>query len=150
MKPKIKLGNLKPSSGSVKKRKRIGRGPGSGHGKTSTHGHKGQKARAGAKRKPWFEGGQMPIQRRLPKRGFTNIFKKEYQIVNLSSLSKCKDQEIVSPSVMKNLGLIKKLNMPVKILGEGEIFGSITIQANAFSKKAKEKIETLGGKAEVI
>lgn len=150
MKSKIKLGNLKPSAGSVKKRKRIGRGPGSGHGKTSTRGHKGQKARSGAKRKPWFEGGQMPIQRRLPKRGFTNIYKKEYQIVNLASLSKCKDQEIISPLVMKKLGLIKKLNMPVKILGEGEISGSITIQANAFSKKAKEKIEVLGGKAEVI
>jgi len=150
MKLKLNLGNLKPSPGSVKKRKRIGRGPGSGHGKTSTRGHKGQKARSGAKRKPWFEGGQMPIQRRLPKRGFTNIFKKEYQIVNLASLSKCKGQEIISPLVMKKLGLIKKLNTPVKILGEGEIPGSITIQANAFSKKAKEKIEVLGGKAEVI
>jgi large subunit ribosomal protein L15 len=150
MKLKINLGNLKPSSGSVKKRKRIGRGPGSGHGKTSTRGHKGQKARSGVQKKPWFEGGQMPIQRRLPKRGFTNIFKKEYQIVNLASFSKCKDQEIVSPSVMKNLGLIKKLNMPVKILGEGEISGVITVRANAFSKKAKEKIEALGGKAEVI
>jgi len=150
MKLKIKLGSLKPSSGSVKKRKRIGRGPGSGHGKTSTRGHKGQKARSGVQKKPWFEGGQMPIQRRLPKRGFTNIFRKEYQIVNLASLSLCKNQEIVSPLVMKDFGLIKKLDMPVKILGKGEIFGSITIRANAFSKKAKEKVEALGGKAEVI
>jgi large subunit ribosomal protein L15 len=150
MKPKIKLGNLKPSSGSVKKRKRIGRGPGSGHGKTSTRGHKGQKARSGVKRKPWFEGGQMPIQRRLPKRGFTNLFKKEYQIVNVASLAKCKDQEVISPLVMKNCGLLKKLDLPVKILGEGEISGSITVRANAFSKKAKEKIEAQGGKAEVI
>jgi large subunit ribosomal protein L15 len=150
MKPKIKLGNLKPSSGSVKKRKRIGRGPGSGHGKTSTRGHKGQKARSGVKRKPWFEGGQMPIQRRLPKRGFTNVFKKEYQIVNVASLVKCKGQEVISPSVMKNCGLLKKLDLPVKVLGEGEISGSITVRANAFSKKAKEKIEAQGGKAEVI
>jgi large subunit ribosomal protein L15 len=150
MKLKINLGNLKPSSGSIKRRKRIGRGPGSGHGKTSTRGHKGQKARSGARRKPWFEGGQMPLQRRLPKRGFTNIFKKEYQIVNLASLSKCKDQEVISPLVMKNFGLIKRVDVPVKILGEGEISVSVTVQANVFSKKAKEKIEALGGKAEVI
>ena len=150
MKQKINLENLKPSPGSVKKRKRIGRGPGSGHGKTSTRGHKGQKARTGAKRRAWFEGGQMPIQRRLPKRGFTNIFKKEYQLVNLVSLSKCRDKEIVSPSVMKEFGLIKKLDLPVKILGDGEISGPLTVQANAFSKKAKEKIEALGGKAEKI
>ncbi len=92
----------------------------------------------------------MPIQRRLPKRGFTNIFKKEYQIVNLASLSRCKDQEVISPSVMKDFGLLKKLDLPVKVLGDGELPGSITIQANAFSKKAREKIEALGGKAEVI
>lgn len=150
MKQKINLGNLKPPSGAVKKRKRIGRGPGSGHGKTSTRGHKGQKARSGAKRKAWSEGGQMPLQRRLPKRGFTNIFKKEYQIVNLASLSKCKDKEVISPLVMKEFGLIKKLNLPVKILGDGEVAGPITVQAKAFSKKAKEKLEALGGKAEVI
>jgi large subunit ribosomal protein L15 len=150
MKQKISLGNLKPSSGSTKRRKRIGRGPGSGHGKTSTRGHKGQKARSGAKRRPWFEGGQLPIQRRVPKRGFTNIFKKEYQIVNLASLSRCTDQEVISPSVMKNFGLLKKLDLPVKVLGDGELSGSITVQANAFSKKAKEKIQALGGKAEVI
>jgi large subunit ribosomal protein L15 len=150
MKQKISLGNLKPSSGSCKRRKRIGRGPGSGHGKTSTRGHKGQKARSGAKRRAWFEGGQMPIQRRVPKRGFTNIFKKEYQIVNLASLSRCGDQEIISPSVMKDSGLLRKLDLPVKILGDGELSGSITVQANAFSKKAKEKIEALGGKAEII
>jgi large subunit ribosomal protein L15 len=150
MKQKINLGNLKPSSGSVKRRKRIGRGPGSGHGKTSTRGHKGQKARSGAKRRAWFEGGQMPIQRRVPKRGFTNIFKKEYQIVNLAALSKCKDESVVSPLVMKSFGLIRKLDLPVKVLADGEISGSITVQANAFSKKAKEKIEALGGKAEII
>ncbi|MFQ6032698.1 MAG: 50S ribosomal protein L15 [Candidatus Zixiibacteriota bacterium] len=146
----MNLGNLKSSSGSVKKRKRIGRGPGSGHGKTSTRGHKGQKARSGAKRRAWFEGGQMPLQRRVPKRGFTNIFKKGYQIVNLVSLSRCKDQEVISPSVMKDFGLLKKLNLPVKILGGGEVSRPVTVQANAFSKKAKAKIEALGGKAELI
>ncbi len=92
----------------------------------------------------------MPVQRRVPKRGFTNIFRKEYQIVNLASLSKCTDQEVVSPSVMKNFGLLKGKDLPVKILGDGELSGSITVQANAFSKKAKEKIEASGGKAEVI
>lgn len=92
----------------------------------------------------------MPLQRRVPKRGFTNIFKKEYQIVNLASLSKCRDQEVISPGVMKDSGLIKKMDLPVKILGDGEISGSIIVQANAFSKKARERIEALGGKAEVI
>ena len=92
----------------------------------------------------------MPIQRRVPKRGFTNIFKKEYQIVNLASLSQCRDQEVISPLVMKDSGLLKKLDLPVKILGDGELSGPVTVQANAFSKKAKEKIEALGGKAEII
>ena len=92
----------------------------------------------------------MPLQRRVPKRGFTNIFRKEYQIVNLTSLSKCRDQEVISPGVMKDSGLLKKTNMPVKILGDGELSRPVTVQANAFSKKAKEKIEALGGKAEVI
>lgn len=92
----------------------------------------------------------MPIQRRVPKRGFTNIFRKEYQIVNLASLSRCTDQELISPLVMKNFGLLRKLDLPVKILGDGELSGSITVQANAFSKKAKEKIEALGGKADII
>lgn len=92
----------------------------------------------------------MPLQRRVPKRGFTNIFKKEYQIVNLASLSQCRDQEVISPLVMKDFGLLKKLDLPVKILGDGEVSGPVTVQANAFSKKAKEKIEALGGKAEII
>ncbi len=92
----------------------------------------------------------MPIQRRVPKRGFTNIFKKEYQLVNLASLSKCKDQQIISPLVMKHSGLIKKVGLPVKVLGGGQVSGSVIVQASAFSQKAKEKIEALGGKAEVI
>ena len=153
---RARIGNLSSSFGSTKKRKRVGRGPGSGHGKTSTRGHKGQKARAGAKFRAWTEGGQMPLQRRLPKRGFTNIFKKEFQIVNLSTLSRVVSQtevpltEIISPQRMKEAGMIKNTNVPIKILGDGEITKAVTVQANAFSKKAKEKIEAVGGKVEVI
>lgn len=146
----LSLGNLEKVKGCAKKRKRVGRGPGSGHGKTSTRGHKGQMARAGAKRRPWFEGGQMPLQRRVPKRGFTNIFKKEYQIVNLESLSECGKEQVITPKVLKSMGLIKKEKKPVKILGEGKLSLPLTVFANAFSKKAKEEIEACGGKAEVL
>jgi large subunit ribosomal protein L15 len=146
----MRLGQLKKVSGSTKKPKRIGRGPGSGHGKTSTRGHKGLKARSGGKVPAWSEGGQMPLQRRIPKRGFTSIFKKEYQIVNLDSLEKCGRVEIINPVVLKNCGLIKKENLPVKILGEGKIDFSATVQAQAFSKSAREKILAAGGKAELI
>jgi len=146
----MKLGELRKPVGSTKKRKRVGRGPGSGHGKTSTRGHKGQLARSGSSRRPWSEGGQMPLQRRIPKRGFTNIFKKEYQIVNLSSLEKCEDEKIINPQVLKDRGIIKKSNLPVKILAGGEITKGLIIHAHAFSKKAEEKITSLGGKAEVI
>lgn len=147
---KMRMGQLKRLKGIRKKKKRVGRGPGSGHGKTSTRGHKGQMARSGAKKTPGFEGGQMPLARRLPKRGFTNIFKKEYQIVNLDSLKDLKDQKMITPSIMKKLGLIRKEEEPVKILGKGDISIPLTVQANAFSKKAKEKIESCGGKIEVI
>jgi large subunit ribosomal protein L15 len=156
VKRKIHIGNLSPASGSTKRRKRVGRGPGSGHGKTSTRGHKGQLSRAGAKSRSWFEGGQMPLQRRIPKRGFTNIFRKEFQIVNLSALSKVDPPSAestkgpISLEVMREAGLIKRKNVPVKILGNGEITRPITVQASAFSKKAKEKIEAAGGKIEVI
>ncbi len=146
----MRIGQIKRLKGIQKKRKRVGRGPGSGHGKTSTRGHKGQMARSGARRTPGFEGGQMSLVRRLPKRGFTNIFKKEYQILNLESLKKIKDQELITPQVLKKMGLIRKEDEPVKILGKGDISVPLTIQANAFSKKAKEKIEGCGGKAEVI
>lgn len=146
----MRLGQLRKVPGSTKKPKRIGRGPGSGHGKTSTRGHKGLKARSGGKVPPWFEGGQMPLQRRIPKRGFTPLFKKEYQIVNLSSLEKCGKVEIINPVVLKSCGLIKKENLPVKILGEGKIDYSAIIQAQAFSKSAREKIEAAGGKVELI
>ncbi len=155
---KVRIGNLPATLGASKKRKRIGRGPGSGHGKTSTHGHKGQKARAGGRSrvKAWSEGGQMPLQRRLPKRGFTNIFKKEFQIVNLSDLSRAYPQttgsveEMITPALLKEKGLIKKIHLPVKILGDGEFTRAAAIQANAFSQKAKEKIEAAGGKIKVI
>ena len=146
----MRMGQLKRLKGVQKKRKRVGRGPGSGHGKTSTRGHKGQLARSGSKRTPGFEGGQMSLARRLPKRGFTNIFRKEYQILNLESLKDIKDQKMITPQVLKKMGLLRKENKPVKILGRGEITIPLTIQANAFSKKAKEKIEACGGKIEVI
>lgn len=146
----MRLGELRGAPGSTKKRKRIGRGPGSGHGKTSTRGHKGQKSRSGGKVHPWFEGGQMPLQRRIPKRGFTSIFKQEYQVVNLGLLEKCGRVEIINPLVLKNSGLIKKENLPVKILGEGKIDFPVTIQAQAFSQSAKGKILAAGGKVELI
>ncbi len=146
----MKLGELAKSVGSTKKRKRIGRGPGSGHGKTSTRGHKGQKARAGSGRRAWSEGGQMPLQRRLPKRGFTNIFKIEYQIVNVGSLERCMDEKVINPEVLREKGIIKKSNVRVKILAQGEISRAVIVQAHAFSKKAQEKISFAGGKAEVI
>jgi large subunit ribosomal protein L15 len=155
-KRKIRLGNLSPPSGSTRKGKKVGRGPGSGHGKTSTRGHKGQLSRAGAKRRSWFEGGQMPLQRRVPKRGFTNIFRKEFQVVNLSALSEAISRaaetakDPISIEVLNRMGLVKGKNLPVKILGNGEIRGAITVRANAFSKKAKEKIEAAGGKVEVV
>jgi large subunit ribosomal protein L15 len=147
---KIRVGTLSPAPGSVGKGKRVGRGPGSGHGKTSTRGHKGQLARSGAKRRAWSEGGQMPLQRRLPKRGFTNIFRKKFQVVKLSDLSRVAGAEVISPQNMKEVGLIKKAHQPVKILGQGDLKTGVTVQAHAFSRKAQEKIQAAGGKAEVI
>jgi large subunit ribosomal protein L15 len=146
----MRIGALSPAPGSVKKRKRVGRGPGSGHGKTSTRGHKGQLARSGAKRRAWSEGGQMPLQRRVPKRGFTNIFRKKLQTVNLSDLSRISGIQVISPQAMKEAGLIKKADVPVKILGQGDLRNAVTVQASAFSKKAQEKIQAAGGKIEVV
>lgn len=144
------LGNLKYAPGSKKKKKRIGRGQGSGHGGTAGRGHKGQRSRSGSKIYPWFEGGQMPLQRRVPKRGFTNIFKKEYQIINLRDLEKLKEAENITPETLYENGLIKKKRVPVKILGSGDITTKAEISAHAFSASAKEKIEKAGGKAVVI
>ena len=142
----LQLSNLKGPLGGRKNRKRVGRGIGSGTGKTSGKGQKGQNSRSGGGVRPWFEGGQMPLQRRLPKRGFTNIFKKYYEIVNLEQLSRCAGIDPVTPEVMKEKGLIKKLGA-VKILGAGELKESISVHAHKFSKSAQAKIEKSGGKA---
>jgi large subunit ribosomal protein L15 len=143
------LSNLKYAEGSVKKRKRIGRGEGSGHGGTATKGMNGQKSRAGAKYRSWFEGGQMPLQRRVPKRGFTSVFKIYYQAINVDTLQKLveakKINDVVNSEVLAKNGLIKNINEPFKILGNGELKAKLTVNAKYFSKSAKEKIEAAGG-----
>lgn len=143
------IGNIKYSDGAKKNKKRIARGPGSGHGGTSTRGHKGQKSRSGAKVRIGFEGGQMPINRRLPKFGFTNRFRKEIQIVNLSKLQEMIDSEliesVINPEILFSNGVIKKIDIPVKILGEGELSKPLNVTAHHFSKSAKDKIESAGG-----
>ena len=147
----MKLHELSPMSGSIKERKRIGRGPASGQGKTAGKGHKGQLARAGRGMRPGFEGGQMPLQRRVPKRGFNNIFRKEIAKVNVSSLDKVFDDgAVVTIDALLEKGLIKKALDGVKVLGNGEITKKLTVQVNAFSESAKQKIEAAGGKAEEV
>ncbi|ADL68020.1 50S ribosomal protein L15 [Thermoanaerobacterium thermosaccharolyticum] len=146
----MRLHDLKPAEGARKERKRVGRGIGSGLGKTSGRGHKGQKARSGGNIRPGFEGGQMPLTRRLPKRGFTNIFKKEYAIVNLSLLDNFEDGTVVTPELLIEKGIIKKIKDGVKILGSGDLNKKLTVKAHKFSKSAVDKIESVGGKAEVI
>jgi large subunit ribosomal protein L15 len=134
-----------------KHKKRVGRGSGSGHGKTSGKGHKGQKARAGKTVRPGFEGGQTPIYRRLPKYGFTNIFSKEVQAINLTKLSLLdKDAKDITPEILFQKGIIKKAGVPVKILGQGELTKAMNIKAHAFSDTAKQKIEKAGGKVELV
>ena len=147
----MKLHDLSPAAGSSKERKRIGRGPASGQGKTAGKGHKGQKARAGRGMRPGFEGGQMPLQRRIPKRGFNNIFATEMAIANIAALDKYFDDGApVTVDALIEKGIIKKTLDGVKILGQGELTKKLTVQANAFSDSAKSKIEAAGGKAEVI
>ena len=146
----MNLSSLKYAKGSRKQRKKIGRGQGSGHGGTSCRGHKGQLSRSGSSKRPWFEGGQMPLQRRLPKRGFRNIFRKEYQIVNLRDFERIQDVTIINPNVMYEKRLTRKKNIPVKVLGEGSLERSLTVTANAFSKSAMEKIESAGGRITVL
>ena len=147
----MKLHELSPAAGSKKEVKRIGRGAGSGQGKTAGKGHKGQKARAGRGMRPGFEGGQMPLQRRVPKRGFVNIFGKEFCIVNVSALDQSfEDGAVVDIDALIEKGLVKKVLDGVKILGNGEISKKLTVQVNAYSEAAKQKIEAAGGKAEVI
>lgn len=146
----MRLHDLRPAEGSRKKDKRVGRGIGSGHGKTATRGHKGQKARTGGGVRPGFEGGQMPLYRRIPKRGFTNIFKKEFVVVNVKALNDFEDNTRVTPELLIEKGIIKTIRDGVKILGDGELTKKLEVVAHAFSKSAIEKIEAAGGKAEVI
>ena len=145
----MNLSNLRPPAGQKKARKRIGRGMGSGHGKTSTRGHKGQRAGTGFGQKRGFEGGQMPLHRRLPKRGFTNIFKKKFAIVNLGRLEKL-EGDTFNPDRLKELGLIQNLGEGLRVLGTGQLTRKITVEAHHFSKSALEKIQKAGGTAQVI
>jgi len=144
------IGTLRPPAGANKRSKRIGQGMGSGHGKTATRGAKGQRSRAGMRMRPGFEGGQMPLHRRLPKRGFTNIFRIPYVVVNVSDLADFKPEEKITPELLRKRGLIKQAGASVKVLGDGELKSALHVSAHAFSKSAAEKIEKAGGKAEVI
>ena len=146
----MKLHELSPAPGSTREVKRIGRGHGSGNGKTAGKGHKGQKARAGRGIRAGFEGGQMPLHRRIPKRGFNNIFANPYTIINVAALNRFEDGAVVNTEALLNAGIINKAPNGVKILGNGKIEKSLTVQVAAFSESAKAKIEAAGGKAEVI
>jgi large subunit ribosomal protein L15 len=147
----MKLHELKPSEGAFKTSKRVGRGVASGHGKTSGKGHKGQNARSGGGVRPGFEGGQLPLFRRLPKRGFSNaMFKKEYAVINVSDLNRFENGTVVTPALLKEVGLVNKELNGVKVLGNGKLEKKLTVQASKFSKSAKEKIEASGSKIEVM
>lgn len=149
----MRIHDLRSSPKSRKSRKRVGRGESSGHGKTSGRGHKGQKARSGSSIKPGFEGGQMPLHRRLPKlRGYGNRSRHRinYQIVNVKSLNIFKDDEEITPKLLHEIGLVKKLNKPIKILGDGNLEKKVIVKAHAFTKSAREKIEKKGGKVEML
>jgi large subunit ribosomal protein L15 len=144
------IGTLRPPAGANKRSKRVGQGMGSGHGKTATRGAKGQRSRAGMRMRPGFEGGQMPLHRRLPKRGFTNIFRKIYAVVNLKDFEDFKPEEKITPELLIARGMVKKLGAGLKVLGDGELKSPLHISAHLFSKSAIEKIEKAGGKAEVL
>lgn len=146
----MKMSDLAPTKGAKKKNKRVGRGPASGHGKTATRGHKGQGSRSGGTKPSWFEGGQQPLTRRVPKRGFTNIFHKEYQIVSLERLNQFDADAVVTPKILHERGMVKKPNLPVKILSDGELTKPVVISAHKFSQKAIEKVEAAGGRVEVL
>ena len=146
----MKINELSPAEGSRKKRKRVGRGPGSGHGKTCCRGHKGQRSRSGGGVRPGFEGGQMPLHRRLPKRGFNNIFRKEYNILNVEDLNQFEPNAFLDAEAFKQAGLIKKIMDGIKLLGTGEITRPVVVRIQKVSKTAKEKIEASGGKVELI
>ena len=146
----MKLNELSPAPGSVKESKRIGRGHGSGWGKTAGKGHKGQHARSGASIRPGFEGGQMPLQRRVPKRGFNNIFATKAVAINVAALNAFEDGAVVDAAALKAAGIVKNIENGVKVLGNGKVDKKLTVKVSAFSESAKEKIEAAGGKAEVI
>ncbi|MCL1965213.1 MAG: 50S ribosomal protein L15 [Firmicutes bacterium] len=146
----MKLHELSPAPGSVTAKKRLGRGTGSGLGKTSGKGHKGQKARSGHGKGAYFEGGQLPLVRRIPKRGFTNIFRKEYALVNVSALEVFDDGATVDVFDLMKMGLVKKPLDGLKVLGNGDMTKKLTVKAAKFTRAAKEKIEAIGGKAEVV
>ncbi|MBQ7171227.1 MAG: 50S ribosomal protein L15 [Clostridia bacterium] len=146
----MKLHELSPAPGSVTKAYRKGRGPGSGNGKTAGKGHKGQNARSGGGVRPGFEGGQLPLYRKLPKRGFYNRFSTEYAVINLAGLSRFEDGAVVDLEILRDAGLVKTNEKKLKVLGNGEITKKITVKAAVFSASAKEKIEAAGGKTEVV
>ena len=146
----MELNNLKPKKGSRHAKKRVGRGPGSGHGKTAGRGEKGQKSRSGFSRQMGFEGGQMPLHRRLPKRGFTNIFKKDYAVVNVSDLERFDNGASVDEATLRQAGLVKGSHDGVKVLGDGELSKKLTVSATKFSKSAREIIEKAGGTCQEI
>lgn len=146
----MNLHELAPAAGSVQKAKRKGRGPGTGNGKTAGRGHKGQKSRSGGGVRIGFEGGQMPLARRVPKRGFNNIFAKPMEIVNLGTLNRFNDGDVIDMQMLLDTGVLSKCEYGVKILGNGTLDKKLTVKANAFSQSAKDKIEAVGGKAEVV
>ncbi|MFQ5737909.1 MAG: 50S ribosomal protein L15 [Acidobacteriota bacterium] len=144
------LQELRPARGANRKRKRVGRGPGSGYGKTSGRGHKGQKSRSGFSRRAGFEGGQMPLYRRLPKRGFTNIFAKRFVVMNVRDLNRFEEGSTISPEFLKRSGEVKRIRDGLRILGEGELRKKLVVQAHHFSESARKKIEAAGGSVEVL
>jgi large subunit ribosomal protein L15 len=146
----MELSNLKPKKGARHAKKRVGRGPGSGHGKTASRGEKGQKSRSGFSRKLGFEGGQMPLHRRLPKRGFTNIFKKEYAVINLADLERFDNGATVDEAALRQAGLVKGQNDGIKVLGNGKLSKKLTVSATKFSATAKSAIEAAGGTVQEI
>jgi len=146
----IALNSLAPARGANRKNKRVGRGIGGGHGKTATRGYKGQKSRSGTSVRPGFEGGQMPLHRRLPKRGFTNVFRKEYAIINLEQLAVFEAGTEVNPQILKERGIVRNMKDGLKILGAGDLKQALRVSAHKFSKTAADKIQQAGGSAEVI
>ena len=146
----MELNNLKPKKGSRHAKKRVGRGPGSGHGKTAARGEKGQKSRSGFSRQPGFEGGQMPLHRRLPKRGFTNIFKRDYAVVNISDLERFDNGATIGEAELRKAGLVKGQHDGIKVLGDGKLSKKLTVSATKFSATAKKQIEAAGGSCQEI